>query len=611
MHKPPPFHFLTPVWGQEYVRFFLESSLPSLFSKKNLPSLVHKEDCLFHILTFADDIERIKAHPSVSMLKSIMPVLIEQMDQRGATIHDTMSIVLKNGIYRADQKGAASLFFNPDFIYADGAVSSLSSIAAEGKRAIFGSAPRMRKETSEDQILSRYNVDGVTTVEDRDLVQAVIDHMHPICHQHLWLEGDDPLIPANLIWRVKDQGLLLHCFHLHPFLVWPRHKNAEFSGTVDDDFVLFAAPDSRDRHIIDSSDGFFVAEVSTNARQVSSSCRKGDINGIVEWAEMATSDLHRELIKKPICLYTQTPEPKVWASALNDAEAMIFDVQKLLDTPIKKLIWRHPIRALKRIVRLSRERNMKARNKLNSRSIWSELTTVFFEAYSSFCARYERTRTKFSRFLFGTDKKPMLTHPRWLFTHCALGEFADQITNSAQFDSPIVILNNDEQLEDRFKTLFPNARIISPPELRMAIGASPKSAPERDIGSAYDMIIAADIGQYIKHRTNLLDDLRNRLAEQGTMIFLPGLLTPNTPDTQVHGDVTPMTLDGSVHFRRGTKIGLGLMAFLESFSQKIRPSPVIFEIAFVPIILPVFALCMAVLNIFFAFLNTLDRSGEQ
>lgn len=601
----PPFHFLTPVWGEEFVRFFLESSLPSLFSPNNLPSLPHPEQDLFHILTSKNDIDRIREHPSIAKLRSILPVKITEINERGPTTHDTMSLFLKNGIAKADHDEAASLFFNPDFIYCDFTVASLVGMAAQGKRVVFGIAPRVCKETAETTILTQHNANGVTTVSDRQLVGYALDYMHPIAHQHLWLEGNDPLIPANLYWRVSEQGVLAHCFHLHPFMVWPRRKDAVFSGTVDDDFVLYAAPDPCDRIVVQSSEKFFVVEVSTNSHQVFSPIEKGDIAGVVTWAEISASSLHRELIRTPINLLRDAKDARKWETSEDEAEQVVGEILDRLENPFSRVVLRQPLTALKRLVRLARERNMQSSNKIKTRSPVAELISEAFDSYSKFCAVYERFRDRAGAFIFGTDGDPKPTHARWLYNTHGLNELSRNL-NSEPTRS-ILVLNNDEHIHDRLAALFSGAKIISPPPLRMAIGNSPKSAPERQLGSDYDQIIAIGISDFLVERPSLLDDLKSRLTADGQITSLPLFSSFDI-------ELSHRVRDGKNLIDRQTLRGIRFMAKMDRILRKCHPSPVVLEIPFIPILWPLVAGVIALLNYVFIlrrFGRKTDISGNE
>src|SRR4051794_7416931 len=70
----PGLHFATPVWGQEYTRLFLDTVLPSLLAPGNLPSIPHRERCIYRILSLPADLERIASHPSYSALAELLAI---------------------------------------------------------------------------------------------------------------------------------------------------------------------------------------------------------------------------------------------------------------------------------------------------------------------------------------------------------------------------------------------------------------------------------------------------------------------------------------------------------------------------------------------------------
>ena len=77
---PQAVRLLLPVWGQRYLRRFLEFSLPTMIAPGNIPALAAALPCTFVFLTSAQDAEMIAEHPGYRHLSAICRTEIVSID---------------------------------------------------------------------------------------------------------------------------------------------------------------------------------------------------------------------------------------------------------------------------------------------------------------------------------------------------------------------------------------------------------------------------------------------------------------------------------------------------------------------------------------------------
>jgi len=351
---PGGFHFLLPVWGESYVDLFLDIVLPSHLAPGNIPGLERKNDSLYRIFTRPQDVTRIEGHPAFQHLSTRMPAIIETIDGEIHDNHIVMSDCYRIGIGKADDADAASVFLTPDMIYADGSFRQMETIAERGYRVIEMTGLRLLKPGVVPE-LRRFKASKegpVLTITPRELLRSGMRNLHPITLDHFFEpeQDSDGLVPANLFWRVGQDGILARCFHLHPLMVYPRRKYMPFAGTVDDDLVELSCPDPRDTYWITDSDELLACEISDPAHTVRTAFAKGSVPDIVAWAEYGASRRHRMNVRMSIRLHAGEVDPTAWQEAEARASTVIDAVLGALNQRPLKLLFRRPLVSLRRAI---------------------------------------------------------------------------------------------------------------------------------------------------------------------------------------------------------------------------------------------------------------------
>lgn len=328
----PPIHIITPVWGAAYTRCFLEIGLPSLLSPGNIASLDRNDGHLMHVFTTAEDRESIESSSVWRRAQGLINCRLELLGADHLRIdepHLTMSNCHRSAIAAADACGAAMMFYNPDIVIADGGMQALARLLMQGKRAIQVVGLRLVKDEVVPLLKARHMQDESSlVVSPRDLMAIAMKHLHPITLMHMYDAPGSDLMPQEVFWRVRDEGIVARCFHIHPILVYPRVRNAPFTTTVDDDYLRAACPEPADEYVVSDSDEFCLCELSAVSRGLSGLPRTEAAVDIAAWAFACARPHHLEHFGRRILLHSGRSRENEWrtACAMSDqAVGRIFD----------------------------------------------------------------------------------------------------------------------------------------------------------------------------------------------------------------------------------------------------------------------------------------------
>jgi hypothetical protein len=323
--------FIVPVWGNEYTRFFAEICLPTFLAPGNIPALPLADRHAFHIYTTPDDRAAIEVSPAYHHLARHMQVNFHRVRVLDPTRHANPLAVQSDCYRRAIRAGDAAdramFFMTPDMIIADGSLRNLAAMADRPNvRAVLGTGVRLVKDTVEPHLLAHHRApDGAIAIAPRALVRVLLEHMHPMARAHFYRpdEGDGNLRLSNLYWRAGEEGIVARCFHLHPYLVYPRVKNALFTSTVDGDYIESACPDMAETYVSDDSDEFCVCELTAASRTSASYPRTAPVGKFTAWMRDRTTPRHRALITKTLRLHGDIGNAALWQRKEDEANAVV------------------------------------------------------------------------------------------------------------------------------------------------------------------------------------------------------------------------------------------------------------------------------------------------
>lgn len=321
---------ITVVWGQDYTRFFLDAVVPSLLWPGNLPSIAEHCRPAYLLYTTPEDARAMDAHPAFARLRAVTDV--ETLDIReniadAAKKYEVAAVCHKDALARVAARDAALLLLSPDCVYSDGALRHAFGFMLRGKRAVLSASLRAAKEGFEPALASLCGSGGATPAAPRALFALAQGHLHPLSRTHLVDSPEFSAWPSHVYWRVGEEGILAHCFHMHPLLVWPREFYRDFREAMDNDFLAQACPDPAEMHIIDDSDDALGVEVSART-QFDHIIRPGRFHPakVAEWVRDYAGAQHRDFFRVPVRFRAAAPTQawtKAEARAAGDVEATL------------------------------------------------------------------------------------------------------------------------------------------------------------------------------------------------------------------------------------------------------------------------------------------------
>jgi hypothetical protein len=339
--SPPPFFLSVPVWGEEYVRIFLEVSLAAQLAPGNLPSLPQPERCRYLIYTTAEFAERIRAAPSFAAAANLLPMDVRVFDLPVYDPADPASwgkrYEVKSDCYRsalrdAENAGAVNVLLNADIVLADGFLRRAAEVIGMGKRVIEVVGPRTLKGPVEAALAAyRTGSNPAIAVPPRALTQLSVRHLHPMAQMHLWDAPIDAFHPSHMYFRVGSSSLVARCFHYYPIVIHPRATGAMFSTTIDQDLVDSACPDFSDTYLPPDSDDMYCCELSDPSHFVGAMFRRPVTpQNIAGFFSAHCTPRSRSLLSHTSLLRGADEPASAWDAAIIESDRVVVEFERAL-----------------------------------------------------------------------------------------------------------------------------------------------------------------------------------------------------------------------------------------------------------------------------------------
>jgi len=152
----PTVGLLVVVWGERYIRQFLELGLRTLLAPGNVPALAADCACTFRILTAAENQGDFTGHPVFQRLSAICRtefVAIDDLISPG-THSTTVTLAYERGMRRSGTAMTDTYFVYlvADYIMADGSLATLIRHMRDGVSGITSGNFQVVEETAEGPI---------------------------------------------------------------------------------------------------------------------------------------------------------------------------------------------------------------------------------------------------------------------------------------------------------------------------------------------------------------------------------------------------------------------------------------------------------------------------
>ncbi|VAX15714.1 hypothetical protein MNBD_NITROSPINAE01-1431, partial [hydrothermal vent metagenome] len=271
-NKDIPFHFIMPVWGEEYTRLFLEIALPNQLGTGNLSAFSKDRLTKYKIYTTCQDATLIRSSKVFLNLQSLVPVsiiILDDLESQSANQNlsenkyaiKSMTRCHRMAIEDGLKEDAALVFLHPDMVWSSGSFAQLRARAYEGKRVVAIAQLRVTIETFLPLYQTQFVSDnGIVSAPARKLTHLALSHLHPTLCAGFIGSGFEPL--WYLLWSVGESGFIYRSLTMHPLLIRPMVKNIDIKISFDEDYCYSAVPDYDSYHVVTDSDKIVAYELS-------------------------------------------------------------------------------------------------------------------------------------------------------------------------------------------------------------------------------------------------------------------------------------------------------------------------------------------------------------
>jgi hypothetical protein len=208
---------ITMAWGESYIRQLFDYALPAVLAPGNLPVLAEQFECEMVIVTSENWFAKLREHPVYRRIARLCPIELRPIDEF-INRPDAYGMALTHALFRGfEELGAAMLdthliFFNADFIMADGSLRSVARKIEQGERLILSPSYCVMLEEVAPQLTARRTSGGeVLAIAPREMAAIALRHRHntirgKTVNQRLFsMEWID-----QFYWLVDERTLIAH-----------------------------------------------------------------------------------------------------------------------------------------------------------------------------------------------------------------------------------------------------------------------------------------------------------------------------------------------------------------------------------------------------------------
>ncbi len=310
--KQISFHLINYVWGSDFIRLYLDVTLPNHTAAGKLSSFAQESNSIYKVYTTRKDAEVIKAHPAFKHIELLMPTEIVTMDHlfsEGWEKRNNSLLIMTQmhrvAINSANLADARLVILPPDQIYSDGVFEKIIEHAKRGKRAVMINGIRVVKETFVPALNKTIKVYGNTILQPPKLLKLAFENLHPITQSEFFDAHPFSSGPVNLYKSVEDEGFVTHNLHMHVLMVHPKCHVPLKEGNFDTTWLAASCPDFSDYHVVNDSDEMVAVEISdANKRVGMNGGGPIDKKRLARFYKKNGTHIHWELLQIPVLLHT-------------------------------------------------------------------------------------------------------------------------------------------------------------------------------------------------------------------------------------------------------------------------------------------------------------------
>ncbi|MDX2074120.1 MAG: hypothetical protein SFX19_07145 [Alphaproteobacteria bacterium] len=264
--------YLLAVWGESYIRQFMDLSLRSLLAPGNIPGLGKCTESTFVFLTHKLDRKNFAKHPMFRRLESACRVEFVTIDDLifNGNYSATLTLAYERGMRHAGEHMLSTYFIYlvADYIMADGSLMNLLPHMQNNVSGITAGNFQVVEENMLDTFKTRINpATGVIAVPPRELVGMSLRHLHPLTVANIVNQNFSHTEHTNrLFWRVDADTLVGRFYLRHMLCIKPEVDDYVIGASCDYSFITEMCPSGNVAHIADS-DEYCVIEMQPFAHE--------------------------------------------------------------------------------------------------------------------------------------------------------------------------------------------------------------------------------------------------------------------------------------------------------------------------------------------------------
>jgi hypothetical protein len=265
--SPLPTRVIGYAWGDGYVDELLNLALPALLAPGNLPAVVARVPCELVLVSEERLFAKIAGHPAIREVQKLCQVRLVGLDDL-ITRSDKYGMALTYALHRAfadlgpAMTDAWLIFFNADFILADGSLRSLLDQLMRGERIVASPSYCTVKEDLLPQLKQRLALDPTRlAVAPREMAELILQHRHITIRGKTINQKRFHLLQADqFYWQVDDKTLIGQQMPVAIVGMRPQRHLVEPNAFWDHGLMLEFCPDAEVK-LLGDSDEFLMLEL--------------------------------------------------------------------------------------------------------------------------------------------------------------------------------------------------------------------------------------------------------------------------------------------------------------------------------------------------------------
>ena len=259
-------HILIPVWGERYLSTFMKTSMAMLLAPGNIPFLARQCRLTAVFLTTAESVACIRQTENFEALSEYCAVEYVTIDDLlvGSLYAVPLTLAFVRGMTRLGQAMTQTyfVFYNADFILADGSMKAVWERIRQGNDIILGTSFRADAEAVAPELRELVDARNAA-VPPRELAALALRHRH---HSVIARTVNQNVYDASYwnqaYWNVDEQTILARYFLTTLFCFRPAAFHRTIDSFIDYNMIGRFCPDGKVAAIEDSDD-FFLLELQS------------------------------------------------------------------------------------------------------------------------------------------------------------------------------------------------------------------------------------------------------------------------------------------------------------------------------------------------------------